>query len=144
SAPIESASIDLVTVAQALHWFDHDRFYAEVLRVCVPGGVIAAWTYLAPRMDGPAGQVLHRFMFDDLRDYWPAERKHVDNRYASIPFPFERIPAPEFRLEYDWTLPQVTGYLRSMSPSARYERAHGVNPVDGMYPELASAWGDPA
>ena len=144
SAPIESESVDLVTVAQALHWFDHERFYAEVRRVCVPRGVIAAWTYLAPRTDGDAGRVLRRLMLEDLKDYWPAERKHVDNGYASIPFAFERIPAPEFRLEYDWTLSQLAGYLRSMSASARYERTHRANPVDEVYPELAAAWGDAA
>jgi len=142
-APIESGSVDLVTVAQALHWFDHDRFYAEVRRVCVPGAVIAAWSYLAPRIEGDVGRVLRRFMLVDLKDYWPAERKHVDDRYASIPFPFERIAAPELQLECEWTLPHVAGYLRSMSPTARYERAHGVNPVDSVYDELARLWGDP-
>ncbi|HVX38655.1 MAG TPA: class I SAM-dependent methyltransferase [Gemmatimonadaceae bacterium] len=142
SVPIASASVDLVTVAQALHWFDHARFYAEVRRVCVPNAVIAAWTYLAPRTDGEVGRVLRRFMRDDLRGYWPAERKYVDDEYRSIPFPFERIPTPEFRIEYDWTLSQVDGYLRSMSPVARYERAHERNPVDVVLPELASLWGE--
>jgi SAM-dependent methyltransferase len=138
--PIAGASIDLVTVAQALHWFDHERFYAEVRRVCVPDAVIAAWTYAAPRMQGDVGRVLERFMFDDIGAYWPPERKYVDDKYSSIPFPFARIETPGLSLTTTWTLEHVIGYLRSMSATARCIAATGVDPVIEVSVELAKAW----
>ena len=39
--PLPDASIDVVTCAQAFHWFDHDRALAEIARVLRPGGRIA-------------------------------------------------------------------------------------------------------
>lgn len=138
---IASSSVDLVSVAQALHWFDHARFYAEVHRVSVPGGAIAAWTYAAARMEGEVGAVIHRYMYEDVGAYWPAERRYVDNEYRDIPFPFERVGAPAFSLEHEWTLEQVAGYLRSMSATGRYVERHGTDPVAGVELELREAWG---
>jgi SAM-dependent methyltransferase len=138
---IASASVDLVSVAQALHWFDHPRFYAEVRRVAVPDGVIAAWTYGPARMEGDAGRVIHRYMYGDVGAYWPPERRHVDNEYRDIPFPFARIPAPPLSLEYDWTVEQVAGYLRTMSATGRYVEQHGTDPVVPVEAELRGVWG---
>jgi SAM-dependent methyltransferase len=138
---IADASIDLVTVAQALHWFDHDRFYAEVRRVAVPNGAIAAWTYASPRMEGEAGALLHRYMYEDVGAYWPPERRYVQNEYRDISFPFERIAAPPMKLEDEWTVEHVAGYLRSMSATARYVKQHGTDPVTRLEPELRAAWG---
>lgn len=139
--PLASESVDVVTVAQALHWFDHARFYAEVRRVCVPGGAIAAWTYAAPTMAGDAGLVLRRYMFEDVGAYWPPERKYVDEHYETIPFPFERIAAPEFAIRTAWTLPQVAGYLRSMSATVRCAAKTGDDPVIAVESELGRLWG---
>jgi SAM-dependent methyltransferase len=138
---IADASVDLVTVAQALHWFDHPRFYAEVQRVSVPHGVIAAWSYAPARMDGQVGEVLHRYMYGDVGAYWPPERKYVDNEYRDIPFPFERIAVPPMSLENDWTLEQVAGYLRSMSATGRYVEQQGTDPVVRVEAELRGLWG---
>lgn len=138
---IASSSVDLVTVAQALHWFDHARFYAEVRRVSAVSGAIAAWTYGAARMDGEAGAVIHRYIYEDVGPYWPPERRYVDNEYRDIPFPFERVTAPALSLENEWTLEQVAGYLRTMSATGRYVERHGTDPVAGVEMELREAWG---
>jgi len=144
-AAIRSNTIDAIAVAQALHWFAHDAFYSEVKRVASgPDAAIVSWTYAAPRMDGDVGEVLRRFMFEDIGSYWPPERKYVDSEYRTIPFPFERIAAPPFALENDWTLPQIVGYMRSMSATARYMKARGGDPVVAVEAELHTIWRDTA
>jgi hypothetical protein len=144
AAPIVGNSVDVITVAQALHWFDHSRFYAEVRRVATPGAVIAAWTYLPSRMEGTAGEIHDRLMFGVLRDYWPPERWHVDTGYREIPFPFERLEVPSLHLDERWTRAQLTGYMRTWSATARYRRQHGIDPAVEAERELIANWGDPA
>jgi SAM-dependent methyltransferase len=140
---IRSATIDAIAVAQALHWFAHDAFYAEVNRVASGSDAsIVAWTYAAPTIAGDVGEVLRRFIFEDIRDYWPPERKYVDENYQTIPFPFERIEPPPFALENDWTLPQLVGYMNSMSATARYLKANGLDPVVAVQQELSAIWRD--
>ncbi len=144
-AAIRSRSIDAIAIAQALHWFANDAFYDEVRRVASgPEVAIVAWTYAAPRMEGDVGAVLHRFMAGDVGPYWPPERKYVDTEYRTIPFPFPRIDSPPFSLENDWTLPQIVGYMRSMSATARYIKANGTDPVTGIEAELRTMWPDEA
>lgn len=138
------ASVDLVTVAQALHWFDHARFNAEVRRVLVPGGLVAAWSYerleVAPAIDA----AIERLYVDTLGPYWPPERRHVEARYATIPFPFERVPVPDFAMRHDWTLEQLLGYLETWSALQRYRRATGTDPLPALRAELRPLWGDDA
>ncbi len=142
STPLALGSVDLVTIAQALHWFDHARFNAEVRRVGAPRAVIAAWAYGAPRMDGEVGAVLRRAMFDTLGPYWPPERRHVYDEYRSIPFPFERIASPVLSLEEDWSAAQVAGYIRTWSATIKYRAAHVEDPVVAIERELGAVWGD--
>lgn len=142
-APLRAASLDLVAVAQALHWFDLERFYAEVRRVLRPAGVLAAWCYGLVEPEGELGPAFHRF-HDEVRSFWPPERVHVESGYATLPFPFAPVPAPP-RLEMDatWDLERFLGYLDTWSCVARYRRARGTDPVRAHAPELARAWGDP-
>jgi len=144
STPLASGSIDLITVAQALHWFDHARFNDEVRRVGAPGAAIAAWTYGAPRMGGAVGEVLRRSMFETLRAYWPPERRHVYDQYRSIPFPFERIAAPALSLDEEWSAAQLAGYMRTWSATTQYVAARGEDPILAVERELAQLWGDAA
>lgn len=143
AVPIADRTIDLVMIAQALHWFDHSRFYGEVRRVARPGAAIAASLYVAPRMDGGIGDVLRTFAAKTVGTYWPPERRMVDEHYASIPFPFERVEAPPLQIEQTWTLAQLAGYLRTWSASTRYVAAHGRDPVELVERDLAPLWGDP-
>jgi SAM-dependent methyltransferase len=144
STPIASESVDVIAVAQALHWFDHDRFYAEVRRVAAPGAAIAAWTYGAPRMDGGVGQALDHLMFETLGTYWPPERRHIVSGYDTIPFPFPRIAAPALALEEVWPLERVAGYARSWSATVQYRAAHDDDPVESFEREAREAWADGA
>lgn len=136
---------DLVAVAQALHWFDFDRFFTEVHRVLAPDGVFAAWSYGILHLQGPdANRVFQTFYRDIVAPYWPPERRHVENGYRSIPFPFDDIPTPPLQMTLRWPLRALLGYCRSWSAAARYRRAHDRDPVEALEAALAPVWGDPA
>lgn len=141
---LAAASIDLTVVAQALHWFDFDRFYAEVRRVTHPGGVLAAISYGEVRVDGAADRVVSRFYHDLIGPYWPPERRYVDEHYTTVPFPFEEITPLSFAMEAEWSLDHLVGYLGTWSAVREYERRQGVNPLSLINAELMAAWGDPA
>jgi SAM-dependent methyltransferase len=142
STPLLPASLDLVAIAQALHWFDHARFYDEVRRVAASNAAICAWTYGSAHLDGAAGDALRR-LYGTLVDYWPPERRLVDEGYRSIPFPFERIATPSFSLADHWTLAQLVGYTRTWSSTSRFLAINGYDPVDAFERELEDLWGDP-
>ena len=135
-------SVDLATVAQAMHWFDLPRYFASVRRVLKPTGVIAVWTYGLSRVDEAVDRVFMRLYDDVLGPYWPPERRHVQNGYAELPFPFTPIEAPPFAMECDWTLAQYLAYIRTWSATQRYLRTNGEDPVALVERDFAQAWGD--
>lgn len=138
-------AVSLVTVAQALHWFDHARFHAEVRRVLKPGGVIAAWAYAdCSTGDAAIDRAKDRLYNDLTGPYWPPERAHVESGYATLSFPFVEIAAPRFDMVAHWTADQLLAYLRSWSATQRYLKANGHDPVALIEPELRAAWGEPA
>ena len=135
---------DLVVVAQALHWFDLDRFYREVARVSKPTGVFAAWSYGVLRVEGDEVEdIVQRFYREQAAPFWPPERRHVETGYRELPFPFERIDAPQFVLRARWSLDQLTGYFRSWSAMARFRSARGYDAVDEVHDRLRTKWGEP-
>ena len=136
-------SVDAVTVAQALHWLRHDRFYAEVRRVLKPGGLFAAWTYGLFRITPDVDRVLDRFYHDLVGPYWPPERHHVEAAYQTIPFPFDALDVPAFKIEVPWSVADVRGYLGTWSATQRYREAEKRDPVEMVRPELEAAWGAP-
>ncbi|HYH43912.1 MAG TPA: SAM-dependent methyltransferase, partial [Burkholderiales bacterium] len=139
---IPAASVDLVTVAQAVHWFDFDRFHAEVRRVAVSRAIIAVWCYGMHRLDDAAiDAALDRFYEDVVGPYWPPERRFIDEGYRTIPFPFEEIAPPGFEMVETWSLPRLLGYLRTWSATSRYREVHGTDPVAALGEELAALWG---
>lgn len=140
---LEARSVDLVTVAQAMHWFDLERFHAAVQRVLKPAGVIAVWTYGLSHVDADVDAVFRRLYDDVLGPYWPHERRHVENGYAELAFPYAPIAAPAFEMRCDWTLEQYLAYLRTWSATQRYLRARGEDPVSQLAPDFARAWGEP-
>lgn len=138
---LPNASCDLVTVAQAMHWFDLPQFHAEVRRVLKPQGVLAAWGYNRLQLpDAAVLQIIDRFYEETIGSYWPPERIHVENGYHDLPFPFARIVTPRFSLCKVWTREQLLGYLRSWSAVARYKAANGHDPVDELAEEIAAGW----
>jgi SAM-dependent methyltransferase len=135
-------SVGLVAVAQALHWFDRARFFAECERVLWPGGVLAAWTYQDMMFSKDLAPAAGAFRAQ-IEPYWPSERAQVDAGYADYAWPFAVLPAPTLWLTAQWSLPQLLGYLGSLSATARCRTATGHDPVQKHADALASAWGDP-
>jgi ubiquinone/menaquinone biosynthesis C-methylase UbiE len=136
-------SVELITVAQALHWFDFERFYAEAKRVLKPNGVLAAWAYGVNTVEGDAvNQVVQNFYERVVGPYWPPERTLVEEGYRTIPFPFTEIVAPTFRMEAHWTLEQLLGYFSTWSATNRCIKATGRNPLEPLSSELAQHWGE--
>jgi SAM-dependent methyltransferase len=137
-------SVDLVTAAQAAHWFDLEPFYIEVTRVLREDGVCAIWCYglcsIAPDLDSMVAE----FYSGVLGGYWPADRRHVDDGYRSLPFPFRELALPEQPMRQEWTLDDFGAYLRSWSAVVRYQQARGTDPVARLLRQLADGWGDTA
>ena len=138
---IESDSIDLTVVAQALHWFDLDRFYEEVRRVSRPGGILAAWTYDLFRITPGVDAVVHHYYKEIVGPYWPPERKWVEDRYRTIPFPFPELPAPDFTLEARWNLADLVGMLGTWSSTQICRQTTGADPREAVSASLERAWG---
>ncbi len=136
-------SVDLVTAAQALHWFDRSRFWAEVRRVLRPRGVIAVWTYVMLEIEPRIDAIVRRFYRNVVGPYWPPERRITEERYQTIEFPFAEFAAPSFVIEQPLTLDDVAGYVRTWSATRRFFEHHGHDPVAGLIAELAPAWGTP-
>lgn len=141
---IEPESIDFVGVAQALHWFKVDEFYAEAHRVLRPRGVLAVWTYGIQHVEDPRiDQEVQRFYGDVVGPYWPPERKLVETGYRDLRFPFEEMKPPHFVMKERWPLERLLGYFRSWSATGRYVADRRVDPVTPLEDRLAPLWGDP-
>jgi len=141
SVPIPSDSIDLVASAQALHWFRHDSFYDEVIRVSREGAIIAAWAYGLPSVSPGIDQMLRHFNNEEIGPYWPKEREYVDRGYETIPFPFERLPTPRFFIEKRRSLTSFLGYVSTWSAVKEYMEKRGEDPLEPLRRELAPLWG---
>ena len=132
---------DLVTVAQALHWFDRPRFFAEVDRVLRPGGTLAVWSYGLLTVDASVDRHVHRLYHDVLGPYWPSERSLVDSGYAGISLPYAELASPEIAMEAEWSLAEFGGYLSSWSAVGRYRARAGGDPLPAFLRDVADAWG---
>lgn len=141
---LRDASADLVTAAQALHWFDLRAFFGEARRVLRPSGVLAAWCYVDPALEDPALDRVLQDYAGTVEKSWPPERKYTLDGYRSIAFPFPDLEAPKFWLEMSPTLPEFAGYLRTWSATQRYVEAHGRDPVNDVEAELGKLWGAPS
>ena len=129
-------------MAQALHWFDFDPFYAEARRVLKPGGVLAAWTYQLLRLDAGVDEVFADFHERELKSWWPAERKWVDDGYRSLPFPFAEITAPAFEIRLQWTADELLAYLRTWTATRYLAQAENRDPTGPLGEALRPLWGE--
>lgn len=142
--PIKGNSVDLITIAQALHWFNFNLFYKEVRRVSKTSGLIAAWCYSLGKFDTAVDSIITALYMDILGDeYWPAERRYIDEEYLTIPFPFNKIATPVFVIEKQMDFSQLLGYLQTWSAVKEYQKRKQVNPINLVFKELESAWGEP-
>ncbi|MEX0731887.1 MAG: class I SAM-dependent methyltransferase [Aquisalimonadaceae bacterium] len=145
AVPLPDHSVDLVTVAQALHWFGHDAFHAEVHRVLRPGGVLAAWCYGLTRISPAVDAVVDELYVDIVGPYWPPERRHIDAGYTTLPFPYRAValPGPVPPMSAYWNLQAFAGYLGTWSAVRLYRNARGKDPLDQISDALRAAWGPP-
>lgn len=140
---IDTHSVDAITVAQALHWFDLPAFVAEVRRVAKPGAVFAAWCYANCSVTPAVDAVIAHLYDDVLGAYWSPERRLVDEGYASLDIPFAPLAAPTFEMRVDWTARQLLAYLASWSAAQHYRKAMGHDAIAAIADELLAAWHDP-
>ncbi len=137
-------SVNLITVAQALHWFDMPAFYAEAKRILKPGGLLAVWTYDLLKLEiHELEPLIENFYHNVVGPYWPPQRKLVEDRYHTIDFPFEEMEVPKFKIESAMVLEELAGYLRTWSATQRYQKEHGVDPVIDLEKDLARDWDEP-
>lgn len=142
--PLADTSIDLLMVAQALHWFDFPRFFDEASRVMRPGAVFAAWTYsfidVSPQLGYELDAAVRWFYHDIIGPYWPPERRWVDCGYRGLEHPFEPLSAPPFTITLTWTVDDLLGYIASWSAVQEYRRRRGDDPMARLAARVAPLW----
>ncbi|MGD8784787.1 MAG: class I SAM-dependent methyltransferase [Thioalkalispiraceae bacterium] len=140
---IDSNTVELVTVAQALHWFDLSAFEREAQRVLVDKGVLAAWSYNLLTINPKIDRMIN-YLYSELLDpYWPAERRIVERGYQDIQLAMDKLEVPDFTMTAHWDLQQLTGYLNTWSAVKRFEADRHHNPLELIVADLHSAWGPP-
>lgn len=133
-------SFDLITVSQALHWFRFNDFYKETKRVAKPGAVFAAWCYPLLFISPETDRLIISFYRETTGPYWDAERKYVDEKYQTIPFPFKEIKSPVFTMEYEWTINELEGYFNTWSALQKFIEVNDYNPVPQLIEQLRPFW----
>jgi SAM-dependent methyltransferase len=141
NSALDSRTVDLIMVAQALHWFDPDRFYAEARRVLKAKGVLAASAYNLLHINPAIDAVVNRYYYEVVGSFWPPERKLVE-RFTDLPFPFHEVDPPKFEMTAHWNLDHLLGYLRTWSATQRFIAASQGDPLDEIANELHAAWGN--
>lgn len=139
---LQDDSVDLLTVAVALHWFDFDEFYRQAKRVLKPGGIIAAWTYVLPMIDPETDAIIRDLHDNTLDGYWLPENELGLQEYETIPFPFTPVVIPKFYFRKMMDIDDVLGYLRSWSAVQRYIDRNDVDPLQETAASLRSLWND--
>ncbi|MBC7888642.1 MAG: class I SAM-dependent methyltransferase [Ferruginibacter sp.] len=136
----EDSSFDLITVAQAIHWFKFDDFYKEVIRTLRPNGILAIMGYGLMRADEDTDKIIDHFYYNIIGSFWDKERKYVEENYQTIPFPFKEIQVPVLRHTLEWTMEELLGYLETWSAVQYYIKSHNHNPVEQIKTQLQKIW----
>ncbi|UOQ65066.1 class I SAM-dependent methyltransferase [Hymenobacter volaticus] len=139
--PLAAASMNLITVGQAVHWFDADAFNQEVRRVARPGATVAEWGYGLVQVHETLDPLIRRFYAETMRPYWDENRWHIDDEYARILFPFEAVQHAQFLVQRQWSAEWFLNYLRTWSSVVKYEKQHGQDPVLLIADQLTQLWG---
>lgn len=138
---LPDATIDLITVACGVHWFDRDAFYQTAKRVLTPDGVLALWTYIWPWTGSKAvDEVLARLKEEVLHGHWPEVSSLYLSGYREMEFPFQELAVPSFSLECAWDADALMGFLSTWSAAQRYLRQNGTSPLQLIEEELRTAW----
>lgn len=143
SSGLPAASVDVITVAQAVHWFDLDQFWREVLRVLKPGGMLAIWGYTWPQVNEATNRVLDRLR-QEIAPFWPARSALLHNNYEALNPPLQELTLPAFELSAAWSLDDYLAHLRSWSAVRYCTEAQHRDIIETLLPEFRSAWPTPA
>ncbi len=141
NTPLHDSSIDLITVAQAVHWFDTAAYHREVRRVAGPGAVLAEWGYGLAQISPEIDPLVQHFYRETMGPYWDENRWHIDDEYARLPFPFGGVRRGHFAERRHWSAAWFLDYLRTWSSVQRYQKQHGTDPVALVADELMHRWG---
>ncbi|OZI08501.1 SAM-dependent methyltransferase [Siphonobacter sp. BAB-5385] len=133
-------SFDLVTVGQALHWFNFETFHSEVKRVLKPGGVLAVWGYELLEISPEIDPLILDFYTTVVGPYWAPERHHIQEKYTKIPFPYQEVQVPVFSMIKQWSLEELSGYFSSWSSVQAYKEANGEDPVPELIDQISPLW----
>ena len=144
STSLANSSVDLITIATAIHWFDQPAFFKEADRVLKTKGVLFAWSYGGCKVNIEVDQIIDYFNFEYLVDYWHEGAKmNWYDKYQSLILPFEPISTPNFICKANYNLEEVMNYMFSWSGVQNYIRLHQKNPIEIIQADLEKAWGDP-
>lgn len=138
---IPDRSVDLITVAQAIHWFDVESFYAAAKRVMKPDGILAIWAYSLPQIHTKIDEIILNFRHRVVGPYWPPELRLLDHGYTTISFPFKEIEPPEFHIRKRMALEEIIGHVRSWSATEQFLQQTGVDPMPELRRQLLTQWG---
>ncbi len=138
---LKEGSVDVLTVGQALHWFDRERFFAEAERVLAPSGLLAVWCYGLCHVTDACDAVVDELYSDIVDEFWPPERHLIEDGYAGITMPAAEIDVPRMNMSTDWTADDMLGYLRTWSACGHYQKAYARDPVAQIAGKLRGAWG---
>ncbi len=136
------AYFDLITVGQALHWFNFEAFFREVKRVAKPGALFTAWGYGHIFIDPAIDPHIRHFYENVVGPYWDERRRLVEDGYSNLSFPFETLSHPDFAIEANWKRQQLEGYLESWSATQGFIRARQFNPVQELSRNIKDLWPD--
>ena len=138
--PVRGCSVDLITVAQAVHWFDLEKFWPETHRVAHKEAVLAIWGYGFFKVDPAVDEVVMRELRSRVDRYWGSGNLILLDEYRTITFPFDELPAPKLDMVEHWTLDRLLAYLSTWSALNRYDHEHGPGLLEHVRSELRKAW----
>jgi SAM-dependent methyltransferase len=141
AAPFLDESFDLITVGQALHWFDVPKFHEEANRVLRPKGVIAEWGYGLNEVT-PALDALLRYLYTNvLGPYWDPLRRHIETEYRDLPFDFAQVRYARFVARREWLVEWYMNYLRTWSAVQAFRKRNGYDIIDQFDADFRRVWG---
>lgn len=143
NSKLENEIIDIITVSQALHWFQIKEFFNEAERVLKPHGILAIWSYNLLSVTPEIDTIISHFYNKTLGEYWPEERRLVETGYNEIVFPFQEIIPPSFEMKAEWNLYELIGYISTWSAVKEFESKNTKSPVADLYEDICQYWEDP-
>lgn len=140
---LASRTVDLITVAQAIHWFEIEKFYESAKRVLKKDGIIAVWAYGIPQVNKEIDKITQDFHDKTVGPFWQPQNKLIAQGYTTIPFPFREIEPPEFYIRKRFRLDDLLGHLRSWSATQKFIDQEQIDPLDDLKQQLSAYWKDP-